>query len=702
MPSLRERWQGFRHGRAATDAIPFHPEFPLPSFGGGIGGKPSHATLLRESRGVADNATRAIANRVSTLNPQVKISRRNGAGTLQDEVLDDHVLKALLDRPHPNLSRAQLLRLTAQHIVTVGEAYWLKVGSQLGVPVELHPMPPGLVAPIMRQGVVQEYAVQDGKGSVRRIPTNTVMRFYFPDPENVWSAEGYLEPGGMTADSLKFAGQTMRSHYQNDATPKVALEANKDAVAFTPEQEKRFTEKWKQDQHRRLSNSSAPAITPTGYKLVQLAMQTGKEIVPLLEHWRDEQLMGFFTPRSVLGQVVSGDRSSAEVNQWVFDRYGVSPIATLISDGVTHQLAPDFDPSIFVEFEPFVSEDKAFVLEQETADTQNKVRSPQQILRDRGGDPEDASWGEFPVGTLAEAPYTGDVEPIGPNFAGAITNPVVPPNTTEEGEPENEDERARHRLSVWFAPVQEWRRQIRREKKFVPAFLRQMRSIFRDQETSVLSRLEDDGDRSRHNRVTAEELFAPGEWTALFKRRVDPVRDLAFREILAETLVGLGQSETFVFTDAMRQFLKNEGAALVKETGATTQLRITEALQVSVAQGEGVSGQAALIKRVFAERRKNGARTIARTETLKASQRAQIDGFKTSKVVEKKQWNTSLDDVVRNSHAATNEQIVDLDDFFVLGDLEDADAPGIGGGGGSLSAGNTINCRCFVTPVLED
>ena len=129
---------------------------------------------------------------------------------------------------------------------------------------------------------------------------------------------------------------------------------------------------------------------------------------------------------------------------------------------------------------------------------------------------------------------------------------------------------------------------------------------------------------------------------------------------------------------------------------------IAESLQVSTAAGEGLSQSAARIRAVFTERRKNHARTIARTEILKASQQAQLDGFETSEVVESKQWNTSLDGDVRDTHASAEGQTVGLREPFSLGDGEAADAPGIGAGGGSLSAANTINCRCFVTPVLED
>ena len=61
--------------------------------------------------------------------------------------------------------------------------------------------------------------------------------------------------------------------------------------------------------------------------------------------------------------------------------------------------------------------------------------------------------------------------------------------------------------------------------------------------------------------------------------------------------------------------------------------------------------------------------------------------------------------VVIGADQAVLEPIVGLREAFTLphpkGGSEQADAPGIGLGGSALSAGNSINCRCFVTPVVE-
>jgi SPP1 gp7 family putative phage head morphogenesis protein len=701
--TLRERLPAWLGGkppapRAATDPIAFGPMFSE-TFGPGIGNQPTHANCLKANVGIADTATRAIANRVSSLNPLVKVSRRDRQkGTLVDEILDDHPLKSLLDRPHPDFSRSMLLRLTAQWIVTVGEAYWLKVGSRLSVPIELHPIPPTNIYPVLSGGVVDGYMVTDGQSKQRPLDRDKVVRFYFPDPENFHGAEGYLGPNATAVDSYAFAGQHLRSHYEHDATPKHVMKALEGATAFTEAEKQAFYTMWRQHFHSRVGTKRGlPAVLPTFYDLITIAVQSGADIVPLLEHWRDDQLMGMGVPRSVLGQVVSGDRSSAETNQYVFDLHAIFPIANLIAEGITLQLAPDFDPALFCEFEEFVSEDKRFILEQEQSDLVNKVRSPQQVLRDRNSDPEDAPWGEFPVGQLGQIPYTGDdIYTPGPDDAGALGGDEPEPEP-----PEDEEERAaQSRPSVgvsarsFFDPDVEWQRQLAREKAYVPSFLRAMQSVFKDQRESVLKKLEATVPRAR---VTAPDLFQPDEWAGLFEKRVEPIRVKAFEKILAESLGGLGVDE-FVFTDEMRFLLKQQGALLVKHANATTQRMIADQLAKGAVEGEGIDQLATRIRGVFRTRRHH-ARTIARTEVLKASQEAQLASFEVADVPGQ-QWNISRDAAVRDSHAYADGQQRPRGQTFDLAG-EPALAPGIGSGHGQLSAGNSINCRCFLTPVLE-
>lgn len=435
--------------RAAAPAVPFTP-IGSQNYGPGIGNQPSAEVLLRESTGPFDSASRAIANRLSELELVVKVRRRTEDGTVEDEELDDHPLKKLLDRPHPSLSRAQLLFLAARHILATGECYWQKVGSRLRV-LELHPMPPKSIEPLVDRGVIIGYLVTDAHGRQRKMPSDIVVRCFFPDPENPWGAEGYLSPSGIEADAHKFAEQHLRHHYQNDATPKGVIETKGDeAGEWTADSRSRFERQWEQRYSSRSGTVHAPTILPKGYGYTPIKADTREGVTPLLEYWRDNLLMATATPRSVLGQVVSGDRSSAEVNQWVFDRYAVSPIANLIANGLTLQLAPDFDASLIVCFENFVGEDKEFELKREAHDIEHGIRVPNKVLTDRGDDT--VKWGEQPLISNTLKPYDPEAE------LEKMKNPPVPPGGTAPEEDDVDDEEAERREGREHAAIRaKWR-----------------------------------------------------------------------------------------------------------------------------------------------------------------------------------------------------------------------------------------------------
>lgn len=409
--SLRERLGNWIAGtkRASPRPIDFEGNQAL-FYGPGIGNQPEHDRLLAETLGVTETATKAIVNRVASLRPRVKRSMRDEAGTIVDEIIDDHPLAMLLDRPHPNLSWRMFLRLTAQWILITGEAYWQKVGGSGpldGITQRLYPASPLNVRPRVVMNEIAGYEVTDGDGRVSTHPPDDFVRFFFPDPENPWGSEGYLGPIGIIADSHKFASQHMRSHYQHDANPKLALEAQENAVAFTPEQESRFHEKYRNlFQMRGGTAHGAPFITPTHYKLIQLMMQSGADITPLMEYWDRTILRHYGVPRSVLGEVMSGDRSSAETMLWTFDLHTILPLADMIADTLTLQLASDYEDEVFVEFEPFVASDKDYDIRKEEHDLTHGLKTINQVLEARGDDTQ--PWGDDPLMSNKLGIYTGE------------------------------------------------------------------------------------------------------------------------------------------------------------------------------------------------------------------------------------------------------------------------------------------------------
>ena len=670
--------------RAATAPINFN--FPTSTtFPGGIdSAQPSAAVLLRECRGIAAAAQRAISNRLSTLELEAKVSTTVRGEETLETLPPGHPLSVILKRPHKNFSQSQFLRLKGDWMGSVGEAYDLKIDNGLNVPTQLQPMNPKNVVPVVQGGEVASYVITDGSGAPRSHPADVVIRCYFPDPESPHAAEGLLAPVGIEVDSLKFSGEHHRAHFQNDATPKSVMKAKEGANAWSVDEKKAFYETWVQANHQRLGKRiGLPAFLPLNWDLMEIASQSGADIVPLLQYWRDTVLMGYGVPKSILGLVESGDRSSAETNQYVFDRHVIVPFAKVITDALTWQLAIDFDPKLVVTFKKFVSADKEFELKERESKLKTKQISINMAHDEDGTDP--VPWGDDPVATFAEIPYLPeerfDLEDDDADVERSRTR-------EEPDAPERE-----------ITPIMRatWARQINVERTFIPWFRRELRKVFKLQRDDTIANLEATEERAR---IGVEEIFDPDEWVDEHRKTTEVVRRQIFTDVTSETLEQLTDTE-FVFSQSMEKALRQQGGRMIKDIGATTQDKIARQLRLGTAEGESISQLSKRINKVFRDRSTKQANVIARTEVLKASQSSQLEAYDQSGVVEKLQWNTSLDDAVRDSHVTAEGQIIERGDSFILGDGEAADAPGIGEGGGQLSAGNTINCRCFTTPVIE-
>ncbi len=434
--------------RAATPAVGFHPP-PGRFFGFGLSeGQPIDSILLSETLGAQHSAMNAAANRLSMLNLQAVVTRSQTAGTTLEEVLDPlptdhpdfHPLPWLLTRPHPDIPKPMFLWMLTYWLLAVGKAYILKVGNGIrrsngtegGVPVQLHLIPPGKITPEWQDGVIARYLVTTGGGGFLPLPKSVVIGLYRPNPEAPWAARGYLGPQAQNVDAFKFTKAHLRAYYQHDATSKVALEAGPEAVGFSDEALTAFYDRWRSSYHSTSGERlGLPMIGPSSYKFVELKGTYGESLAPLLEFWRDEILMGFQTPRSILGQVVAGDRASVDATNYNYDQKAIQPLTVHIESAFTEQLAHDFDPKLSVRFEQFLAEDKDFRLREEMQDLEHAVRTPNMVLEDRKLDP--VKWGEKPLIQTKLKPYDPNEKPAQPP-----TNGATPPAGAEESEEEEE------------------------------------------------------------------------------------------------------------------------------------------------------------------------------------------------------------------------------------------------------------------------
>jgi len=112
---------------------------------------------------------------------------------------------------------------------------------------------------------------------------------------------------------------------------------------------------------------------------------------------------------------------------------------------------------------------------------------------------------------------------------------------------------------------------------------------------------------------------------------------------------------------------------------------LKKTLASGVDVGESIPKLAERISGVFTDAKGYRSTLIARTEVLNASNSGALEAYKQSGVVEKKEWLSTMDDRVRDEHAALNGEVVGIDKPFSNGEMY----PG------------ECNCRCTIIAVIK-
>jgi len=377
----------------ASSPPPFFPSETRVGLGTGPGVSPQ--LLLAQVRSWQAIAVRAIADRMMALEPVVFMVEREAEGTIREDELDDHPLKFLLDNPNPNFTRMQTMRLLSMWLSQVGDAYLLKVTDSLGVVRELHPFSPANVELIVGEKGIVGYVHRSQAGETR-YTKDEVIRIFNPDPYSPFDGVGNLSPQALSYDTGLFLDQTLRRHYRDDATPKTVITANEKAQLPNKETRERWHTEWLNSYHRRTGGKvGLPVFLPPGFEIQVLESLELKDLVPLLDHYRDKILSANGVPGPLVGLDKNINRATARAAIDIFEKNVIEPQASLIADALTAYLAKDFDPRLRVRFKDIVSKDQEFELRQEQQDLTLFVKPINEVRKGRGLDP--VEWGDEPL-----------------------------------------------------------------------------------------------------------------------------------------------------------------------------------------------------------------------------------------------------------------------------------------------------------------
>lgn len=517
---------------------------------------------------------------------------------------DDTPLGALLARPNPHLTMAQLLGYLSNCLHVDGNAYWrkLRAGNDLtGNVVELWPISPSRIEPRTERGssdFISHYRYYVRPGVYEDIPTQNIVHFRMgiDDSDHRLGCaplKRLLREVSSDDQATRYADRLLANLAVNGLSLEFDRESPPIDQPTADELKARIQAAYSGD------NVGATAVLSPGAKLVQHGFSPEQMDMKTLHRVPEERIAAVLgVPAVVAGLGAGLDRSTysnfAEARE-AFTEMKLVPFWRSIADTVTMALAPDFtsERDVLAAFD--LDDVRALQADEDARATRLQVYVSAGILdvdearaeigrepRSQGR-PADAASGGAPPATRSRAPLT-----------------VLRRKALDDLPGQYE--------SLRDAAESDWENALR---GFLAAQLRRV--------TRAL----------RAGADTAEALVAEGEATLLGE--VLTPRQLAlFEQVRGLVVAELGID--FEIDDAAsRQLLAESGTRIVGITN-TTREAVRAALVEGQYAGEGIPQLAARLKDLpaFNDAR---ARVVARTELAHSTNRSAMASYQASGVV---------------------------------------------------------------------
>lgn len=710
------------------------------ALGDGDGRKKSPEVQLREYQSWIYTILTTIYGRTSTVPWNLKVEQPDGTTEILDRQFE-HPMYKLLTKPNKFMTGTFLQQYIQMSLDLTGMAFVLKVRNRLKTPAELWPLNPAEFVDFI-PGDSTDNFVKGYSFTHMDFAREDVIYLFYPNPDPTYfSSLGsqqrdmvFASIAGMspvqamarTVDTEKYIEIYERDFFENSARPDIILtpkdSANGKKVKFGPKERERLLTQWKQ-KHQGTSKFHEPTILSSMDITTLDATNKDFEFFNLAGWTQDLLFSAYSVPKAKVGLIEDVNRANQVGVEITFNEECVLPRLNLFDESFTNQLAHDFDERLLIKHDNPVPSDKEFDLKLQEADIKSFVRTVNDIRKERGLD--EVSWGNAPWIPLNLAQPGG-----GGELEEPAKEPKVEPEDLDEG-PEEEQELeepektlpcgcGHHNIERQFlrdenARVAYWKQFDARARKHEKVFIRMVRRLFNNQRKEVLANLEKVAPQieaqfagwskrkiaryiKQDQKLIKDILFDETKAVKTFEKASNPVIADAFEESGEAQLADLGVDLSFNLKDPRAEkFIGNKTKMFAKEVNDTTAKELTKTLREGFAEGEGVGKLASRVRKVYDKADRSRSIAIARTEVISSSNAGALEGMKQSKVVKKKEWLSSRDDRVRESHLAPLDgQQTNIGGTFTSNDGNTAQHPG-----GFGVAEEDVNCRCSVIPVIE-
>lgn len=690
--------------------------------------KRNPAIQLREFRSWIYVILTTIYGRTSTVGWNLKVQRPDGTTDLLPNQFA-HPMHTLMTKPNPFMTGTFLQQYAQVSLDLTGMAFILKVKNGLRRPAELWPLNVAEFIDFIPGDTTKDF-IKGYRFTNVDFAREDIIYLFYPNPNPTFfsstqashqvtrmfaSLIGMSPIQGMaiTVDIEKYVEIFQRDFFENSARPDIILSPTDNRKYDTKERE-RILGQWKQ-KHQGPRRFWEPTVLSGMTAEVLKTSNKDFQFFKLAGWTKDQLFAAYSVPEAKAGLIKDVNRANAFSADQTFNQECVQPRLNLWDESFTNQLAHDFDEKLLIEHDNPVPSDKEFELKKDESDIKNFVSSINQV-RERRGE-EEVSWGNEPWIPF-NLSQPGSSEP---------SQPPEPPAKPKEELSEEEEGKALkcncgggHVAKNKFLPTEPakvayWKVFDGRARKHELIFIKMVRKLFKAQRKEVLDNLDKMASQiesqfagwskkkiarfiKQDTRIINNILFDEKEAIKEFEGAARPVIAEAFEESGKVLLADLGIDIAFNLENTRaRKFIGDKTEKFAEDVNETTIKELRKTLQEGFREGEGIPKLASRVKKVYDKADSSRAVAIARTEILSSSNAGTLEGMKQSGVIKEKEWLSSRDDRVRDSHLSPLDgQTVKINEDFTSNDGNKAQHPG-----GFEVAEENVQCRCSVLPVVK-
>lgn len=316
------------------------------STGGLINRYGSKTSQLRANVGAVWQANEIIS--IAASGVDIKLRKVKSDGTY--EIINDHPLLKLIEKPNAFHTGKQLRKLHFTYMNMVGEAYeLLQDKGRDNVPLAIHVLPAHLT----------DFELGDSWDNSKVKYNNhsytlfEVLRDINPDPESPYRGRGVVAAAAATLDTDNQAKEYNRRFFANSARPSVTVETQGE---MSDKAYERFKQSFN-DSFTGTENAYKPIIVEGATVKPFMLSQKEMDFLASQQFTRKEILAFFFVSGAMLGDTDQANRSNMDASEYNLAKYAVKPRVEQYLELLNTRLVDLIDTSLEFYTDPIVPED---------------------------------------------------------------------------------------------------------------------------------------------------------------------------------------------------------------------------------------------------------------------------------------------------------------------------------------------------------